>query len=279
MVAVIIPVYNAPQQFQRCVFALQDTLPPTDVKVIVIDDASSDPHIDVVCNALPKGWILVKNRSNLGFVGTVNLGLALASPNDVVILNSDTQVTRGWLDEILNCAQSNERFASVTPLTNNGEIASVPTFCCPNAWPESPELWAEACVNSGPPLYPLIPTAVGFCMFMRRACLDEIGGFDEVLFGRGYGEENDWCCRASDVGWLHGLCDQAFVAHEGGASFGPLGISADNISMQRLLSKHPDYLDRIQEFVEVDLMATRRQQICDYLHGVLIESSSKTHSD
>jgi GT2 family glycosyltransferase len=260
MTAIVLPVFNAVAETRRCVAALEATIPKQQ-SVIVIDDASTDPAIPELLDALPPTWVRVSNRENLGFVGTANLGIALASPADVILLNSDTQVTPGWLDALLSCAGSDERIASVTPLSNNAEIASIPEFCRGNPWPDDPARWAQACLASGPPEYPEVPTGVGFCLYLRRACLDAIGAFDEGAFGRGYGEENDWCMRALSAGWRHVLCDAAYVAHAGGASFGPLGLAPNGEAMEILLQRHPDYMDRVRAFIDADPMAARRRRI------------------
>jgi hypothetical protein len=68
-----------------------------------------------------------------------------------------------------------------------------------------------------------IPTGVGFCLFIRRGCLDDVGFFDEQRFGRGYGEENDFCLRASARGWVNRLCADVFVYHAGGRASGRKG--------------------------------------------------------
>ena len=61
------------------------------------------------------------------------------------------------------------------------------------------------------------------------------------------------------------LCDDAYVVHHGGASFGPLGLKPDENSMSRLLARHPDYLRKVSEFIETDPLQARRQQILDCL--------------
>lgn len=261
MTAVVVPVFNAAAPTRRCLQALAATLSDRPVPIIVIDDASTDPAVAPLLAELPSEWVVVRNEQNLGFVATANLGMALAGRADVILLNSDTQVSAGWLEAMLDCAASDAGIASITPLTNHGEIASVPEFCRPNRWPNDPDRWARAARESGPATYPDIPTAVGFCMYLRRAAIDEIGGFDELAFGRGYGEENDWCCRASAAGWRHVLCDHAFVAHEGGASFGPLGLKPGGEAMDTLLARHPDYMARVRAFIEADPFAARRRQI------------------
>ncbi len=273
MVALVVPIFNGVPETRRCLSALAHSLVDSDARVILIDDASTDPAIGTLLDAMPDGWVQVRNQRNVGFVGSANLGIALAGRSDVILLNSDTQVTSGWLQAVTDCAASDQRIASITPLTNNGEIASIPEFCRPNPWPEQPELWARACRETPGYEYPSVPTAVGFCMFMRRACIDQIGAFDEQTFGRGYGEENDWCCRASDTGWIHVLCDSAYVAHQGGASFGPLGLKPGGRAMQALLARHPDYLDQVQRFIAADPMAQRRQRISQRYQELLQDSS------
>jgi GT2 family glycosyltransferase len=258
---IVVPVFNAPEQLARCLLALHASLERGGASVVVIDDASTDPEVKGLTDRLPDDWVLVRNQTNLGFVATANFGLALAGRDNVILLNSDTQVTPGWLQAIENCAASDARIASVTPLTNHGEIASIPRFCSANPWPRHPENWSQAACRSGPPRYPDLPTAVGFCMFLRREAIDQLGGFDEVAFGRGYGEENDWCCRASAAGWRHVLCDHAFVAHEGGASFEPLGLKPGGQAMEMLLARHPTYLDRVTAFIKADPLAERRNEI------------------
>ncbi|QOC23057.1 glycosyltransferase family 2 protein [Wenzhouxiangella sp. AB-CW3] len=263
MIAVVVPVFNAPAETARCLAALAATV-DEQVPVVVIDDASDDVEVAEVLAGMPSHWVRVHNEKNLGFVATANLGMALAGEADIVLLNADTQVTAGWLEAIRRCANSDTSIASITPLTNNGEIASIPEFCRPNPWPEDAECWARACRESGEPMCPEVPTGVGFCMYLRRACLDCIGEFDEQAFGRGYGEENDWCMRAMQAGWRHVLCDEAFVAHQGGASFGPLGLAPGGQAMETLLQRYPDYMDRVSAFIEADPMATRRQQIINH---------------
>ncbi len=260
MTAVVVPVFNALNETRRCLEALADAVSAS-TPVIVIDDGSTEAGIDALLNGLPEPWIRVRNERNLGFVATANFGLSLASSEDVILLNSDTQVTAGFLDALEACAANDDGIASITPLSNNAEIASIPDFCQPNPWPTQPERWARACRESGPAQYPEVPTAVGFCMYLRRRCLDQIGAFDELVFGKGYGEENDWCMRAIQAGWRHVICDHAYVAHQGNASFGPLGLAPGGEAMTRLLDRHPDYLDRVQSFIQSDPMSQRREAI------------------
>ena len=263
---IVVPVFNALEQTQRCLESLHRTLEsaPDDIEVLIIDDASTDAGINLLLNDVARRWPhwqIQKQLENRGFVATANLGMRIAGNQDVILLNSDTIPAGDWLQRMRRCAASNPTIASITPFSNNGEIVSLPDLCRAAPVPAQPERWARACQAVQPPRYPAIPTAVGFCMYLRRACLNQIGDFDEQAFGRGYGEENDWCMRATAAGWEHVLCDDAFVAHEGNASFGPLGLKPDAASMQRLQQRHPQYAALIQDFIQRDPLAEVRRRI------------------
>jgi GT2 family glycosyltransferase len=131
--------------------------------------------------------------------------------------------------------------------------------------PQNPDAIATVIASCGKPNYPEMPTAVGFCMAISFRAIQRVGLFDEETFGRGYGEENDFCQRAEQAGLRNVLCDNAYVIHHGGASFGPLDLKPDEKSMQRLLAKHPDYQRKVMEFIQEDPLAPRRQEILDCL--------------
>jgi GT2 family glycosyltransferase len=260
---VIIPVFNAFEHLEKCLESLSRTV-PSDTNVLLIDDASTDERVRPLLQAWVSGSKacrrLLEHEENRGFVATVNRGLRLAD-SDVVLLNSDTVVAAGWLQRLAGCLASDPSIATATPWSNNGEIVSIPVFCESAKPPGDPDAVAEVIANCGNPEYPEIPTAVGFCMAVSLRAIKLVGLFDEEAFGRGYGEENDFCQRAGQAGLRNVLCDDVYVVHHGGASFGPLGLKPDNNSMQRLLAKHPDYQNRIARFIQQDPHAARRQEI------------------
>ena len=264
-VSVVIPVYDAPRELERCLASVYSTV-PGDTEVVVLDDASPDPSTAEVLRRwrkkAPDDWKFLANKENQGFVGTANWGMKLTQKN-VVLLNSDTEVTPGWLQGLQRCLSSDPMIATATPWTNNGEIASIPGFCQVNPVPPDASAVAGVIARSGAAIYPELPTAVGFCMAISRSAIDRIGVFDEVLFGKGYGEENDFSMRAAQAGMRNVLCDDVYVVHLGGRSFGPIGLKPDESSMQRLLSRHPDYLHQVQAFIKSDPLAARRTTIID----------------
>ncbi len=264
---VIVPVFNAFEKLEACLESISRTV-PADTRVLLIDDASTDERV----RPLLESWVneakpdrrLLVHDVNRGFVASANHGMQIAG-TDVVLLNSDTEVTTGWIQKLKDCLDSDASIATATPWSNNGEIVSIPRFCVSNPVPPDPEVIASIIESCGQATYPEMPTAVGFCMAVSLRAIRRIGLFDEATFGRGYGEENDFCQRAEQAGMRNVLCDDAYVVHHGGASFGPLGLKPDQNSMNRLLARHPDYMSKVSEFIETDPLKARRQQILDCL--------------
>jgi GT2 family glycosyltransferase/SAM-dependent methyltransferase/glycosyltransferase involved in cell wall biosynthesis len=254
LVDVVIPIYNAYLELLGCLNSVRRA-GCAGYRLVLVDDGSTDPRIGELLRQLEQSegaeFVLLRNELNLGFVHSVNRAMAL-SRNDVVLLNSDTVVTRGWLDKLRRCAASDRRIGTITPFTNNGEICSFPRFCEPNPVPEDPELVNRALERAAIPLYPDLPTGVGFCLYIRRALLDRIGLFDAESFGLGYGEENDFCLRALQAGYRNVLCEDTFVVHLGGASFQGETARLRDENLQRLLAKHPRYLDQVHRFIAQD---------------------------
>jgi GT2 family glycosyltransferase len=264
---IIIPVFNAFEQLKACLESVRRTV-PADTRILLIDDASTDervqPLLQLFADEAETYRRLIKHDQNKGFVATANHGMRLAE-TDLILLNSDTEVTNGWLEQLADCLASDPSIATATPWSNNGEIVSIPEFCVANPVPAKPDAIASVIASCGQAGYPEMPTAVGFCMAISSRAINRIGLFDEATFGRGYGEENDFCQRVEQGGFRNVLCDNAYVVHHGGASFGPLGLKPDEKSMQRLLTKHPDYHRIVSEFIRSDPFAARRQKILDCL--------------
>lgn len=249
---VIIPVYNAYDAVKECI---ESVLKNTDFKkahLILIDDKSPDERIVPMLEGYAKKnkdkITLLLNKENLGFVGTVNRGMKY-SKNDVLLLNSDTEVPKGWLDGIMGCAYSDPMIATVTPLSNNATLASVPKMFQPNLIPNGMSLEQMAKVVKECSLreYPEIPTAHGFCMYIKRVALDTVGFFDEEAFGKGYGEENDFSFRCFEYGYRNVLCDDVYVLHKESQSF--LDTKVDN--SKALAKKHPELKNALDDWCKI----------------------------
>jgi glycosyltransferase involved in cell wall biosynthesis len=155
-------------------------------------------------------------------------------------------------------AYAGERVGTVTPFSNNATICSYPSL------PGGPlPLGRDLAVldaafqraDRGRAVE--VPTAVGFAMYIRRDCLDSVGLFDAETFGHGYGEENDFCLRATAKGWTHLLACDTFVFHVGEVSFGKFSPSRDR-AWKALVARYPDYSERVSRHVKRDQAAPSR---------------------
>ena len=236
---IIIPIYNAFDDLQRCIASVLTCTDLTRHRILLINDASPDERFRPYIDSLASDRIIViENKKNIGFSGSINRGIQVSEHRDVILLNSDTLVTPRWVDKLVDCAYEEASIATVTPLSNNATLCSVPEFLNENSLPEgySLEQYAELIEKFSMKLYPRIPVANGFCMYIKREVINRIGQFDMETFGRGYGEENDFCYRAEQVGYHHVMCDDTYIYHAGSSSF----ISEEK---RRLIKLHEKILD------------------------------------
>jgi len=267
MIDVIVPVFRGHHQTRCCLESVLANRDAGAIEVVVVDDATPEPALAEYLDGLSRSGAitLLRNETNSGFVETANRGMSLHRDRDVVLLNSDTEVAEGWLERLAACVYREPDVGTVTPFSNNATICSYPFDGWSGGVPGTLGLAGLdrliAATNAG--RYVEIPTAVGFCMYIRRACLDAVGFFDAERFGRGYGEENDFSLRARAAGWRSVIAADVFVFHQGSVSFGTERQALQRAGMRRLLEVHPGFLDEIGDFSHRDPVAPLRRAIDD----------------
>lgn len=257
-VDVIIPVYKDLAETRDCIESVLASELGPNVRLVVRNDASPEPEVTAWLRerAATGAFILQENDVNLGFVGTVNVSMRESIESGaeaVLLLNSDTEVAGDWVTRMAAHAAARSEVSSVTALSNNATICSWPKLGS-NPMPPGAsvsELDAAArAANAGTSVE--IPTGVGFCMLITAASLRDVGLFDEKAFGKGYGEENDFCMRASEEGYVHLLAQDVFVHHQGEVSFasdsGPGKQRAEKI----ILTRYPNYNRLVSNHVGQD---------------------------
>lgn len=220
-VDIIIPVYNGYEDIQLCMESILKYTDLTKNRVILVNDKSPDERILPLLQGYVREHIeLIDSPVNEGFSASVNKGMC-ASDTDVILLNSDTIVTKNWVEKIAACAYHDAETGTVTPLSNSATLCSTPVMCQDNKVPENVTIdeYAKIIERCSLKAYPRITVAVGFCMFIKREVIDLVGLFDGKTFERGYGEENDFCNRAEQYGYKHVMCDDTFIYHKGTVSF------------------------------------------------------------
>lgn len=262
-VDVVMPVYGGRALALAAIGSVLEAANRGAYDLVVVDDASPDPLLRADLATLAEAGLitLLVNERNVGFVGSVNRGMSLHPDRDVVLLNSDTRVFGDWLDRLL-AALRTVRTATATPLSNAATILSYPATLCENRPVSALDAahWDRLCAAIDAPVVE-IPTAIGFCMAVSRTCLDQIGTFDQERFGRGYGEENDFCLRATAAGWRHVAAPGIFVWHRGGNSFGEKRGELIAAAQATLEALHPGYAASVGRFIRRDPLEPVRRAL------------------
>ncbi len=270
-VVILLPVHNAHDMVSDC---LDRVRAHTDVPWVMylINDSSTDPRIAPMLQAFadaenqdqPGRVRLRETPQNLGFVGAVNMGFediaGAGGEAPVILLNSDAMVPAGWASRLVAPLLADASVASVTPMSNDAEIFSAPVICAPSALPPGQVDTLDAMARRLHRDIQLAeaPTGVGFCMAMARSFLRQVPAFDTV-FGRGYGEEVDWCQKTRALGGRHVCTAQLFVEHSGGASFGSEEKQAAVLNNNRIVAKrYPTYDADVQRFLKTDPLISAR---------------------
>lgn len=261
---VVVPVHDALDAVSSCLGSLFRNTSFGDAdRLLLIDDASPDPRIASLLAAFADrpGVRVLTNAQNLGYTRTINRALAETGDDDVVLLNSDTLVGPNWLRRLKISAGRHDRIGTVTAVSNAAGEFSVPT--AGNAPPPAgidADTLARAVADSGATPFE-VPTGNGFCLYLRRALVAAIGGFDEAEFPTGYGEENDFCMRAASAGWVNLVDPSVYVQHVRSASFGERREALAAAGYERVVARHPQYPGRIAAIGASPAFADARYRI------------------
>lgn len=225
-VDVVVCVHNALEDVKRCLDSVLK-YSGSQYSLIIVDDGSAEDTRDFLADFARNNKVkFIHNEQALGYTFAANIGLRNSSSDYAVLLNSDTIVTHGWLDKMVCCGESDSKIGLVGPLSNTASWQSVPKISENGDWaenilPENIDLeqLAKLISQDSEKMYPKIPLLNGFCLMIKRAVIDDLGYFDEENFGRGYGEENDYCLRAGKNGWSLAVADDTYIFHSQSKSY------------------------------------------------------------
>jgi GT2 family glycosyltransferase len=247
---IIVPVYNACDDVLLCLSSLVEK---TELlhRVIIINDGQDTRTAEMLkaFNSAYNHIEVLTNPKNIGYTKSVNKGIAYSNADWVVVLNSDTIVSRNWLGKLMNCALSSHDVGMVGALSNAASWQSVPHIHDTNGdWHLNPlpkgmsvDDMAIKISELSTREYPDVGVINGFCQLINQKMLDVIGVLDEIAFPVGYGEENDMCARAVKAGYKLLIADDTYIYHSKSKSFGheKRKILAKQGSAA-LKNKHPD---------------------------------------
>ncbi len=263
-VTIIVPVFNAYAETRNCLESLAKVVDFEKARVLILDDASTDGRVRPLLEEFSQrdGIDLISHQKNMGYTANINVGVKAAGNDDVILLNSDTIVTPGFVEGLQRAVYAKNKVGTATAMGDNAGAFSFPIFNEANPKPEgvSYDDHAAAILNSTKECHPVaVPTGSGFCFYIRRALINEIGLFDEEAFPRGYGEENDFCMRGLRAGWGHVISPYAYVFHVRSASFGDEKALLINGAVDTVTKRYPEYAARVKDaFASDDMAALRR---------------------
>lgn len=222
---IIIPVWNQLAFTKDCIESIAGNT-ESGYRIIVIDNASGEEtrrYLETLSNDSANHILLIRNVKNLGFVKAVNQGIAASDAERICLLNNDTLVTKDWLREMLQVADSEKDIGIVNPSSNN--LGQRPS----NGEPIS--LYAEKLKEQSGKFLET-GASIGFCMLIKREVIDKIGVFDEI-YGMGNFEDTDFSRRAIREGYRCVRACGAYVYHRENSSFNKIRTFEEDFKRNR----------------------------------------------
>lgn len=252
-ITVVIPIYKDWQSLSKCIESLKKYLDNRHQVILINDMGNEWRKLENKILDSIKGYnnyIYYKNKNNIGFIKSCNRAVfELANPNnDILLLNSDTEVTEGFLNEMNEILNSESRIGVVCPRSNKAAFLSVPIHRNNNV-----EVTREQSYHIYKEIHPYLPraeevwTGVGFAFLVKKEIIDKFGLFDEI-YGRGYNEENDFCMRIRQAGYKIMKANHAYVFHDEGKSFSSEKEELELRNSSLLLRRYPDYWDNVKKY-------------------------------
>jgi GT2 family glycosyltransferase len=223
---IIICVHNALEDVKECLDSVQKFTEPSHSLILINDGSNEETTRFLEGFSKHRSSTLITNSGAMGYTFAANQGLRASKGDFVVLLNSDTVVTPHWLERLIECAESDEKIGIVGPLSNTASWQSIPKLTKNNDWADNPlpdgltlNEMSSLIFDYSPKFFPTVRFLNGFCLLIKRQLITEIGYFDEQNFGKGYGEEDDYCIRAKQKGWDLVVADNVYIYHKQSRSY------------------------------------------------------------
>lgn len=277
---IVVPIYADWSSLKDCLESLAEHTDLGRNKVLLINDCG--PEADRLEKYIKSfirnrnGFEYHRNVRNLGFIKTCNKAVLELdkSGNNALLLNSDTKVTTGWLEEMTEVLYISPKHAVVSPRSNNATLTTIPLSAAVKKGIEPRASYAIfKKINPKLPRFYVAPVAHGFCMLIRRSVISKNGLFD-TAFGKGYGEEVDFCMRIKAAGNLSIISNQSYVFHLEARSFtvpAKEKMLAEN--NQIIWQRYPKYRQLVRDYMERTVAA---ESVIEDTVGIKTSGNLKT---
>jgi len=225
---VIIPVHNQLQHLIKCV---ESVISKTDnLNLIIVDDGSEQETSDwIIDNEQSLGYVVIRHEQAMGFSKSCNDGIDYAMANYdfscLCLLNSDTEIiTDNWFTKVSDFFETDDKIGVAGVMSDNALAQTV----------RNKKLYLSK-IDSKPTVYSYL--IHGFCYFIGRSLIMEIGKLDEVVFPH-YGSEDDYSLKSISEGFINLLVGSVFVHHVNNASY------TEKVRAKFILHTVPDLKNR-----------------------------------
>ena len=221
-ISVIVLCYNQLDYTRKCVESVLSVTAYPNYELVLVDNCSADATADYLSEvaATHKNVKIILNKTNRGFAGGNNDGIAVSDGDYFVLLNNDTIVTRGWLSGLLKHFRNDRQVGLVGPVTNSignearihvnyTEVDGMPAFADAYTYHHMGEE------------YPHHGILAMFCLMISRTLYDKVGPLDEH-YGMGMFEDDDYSMASQKLGYRNVLAEDVFIHHFGSVSFSKL---------------------------------------------------------
>ena len=228
-IAIVILNWNGAKLLQQFLPSVIEFSKGDSTNIIVADNGSTDDSLQILQSQFPEVKIL-DLKQNYGFARGYNEALKQIDADYFVVLNSDVEVTSGWLEAPIRLMESDSTIAAVQPKIlsyhqkTHFEYAGAAggfidrfgyPFCRGRIFNEVEEDHDQ--YNDSIDIF----WATGACMFVRANCFHDVGGFDADFWA--HMEEIDLCWRFKNRDYRVVYTSESTVYHVGGGT-----LSYDN---------------------------------------------------
>ncbi len=251
-VTIVIPTKNRADLLARCLDSLARTVPRESVKVVVVDDGSTDPATLELLRGLParadlRCEVLTVPASPDGFNYSrlVNLGTARADTPLVLHLNNDVEATApGWLEDMVGwLSVPGVGVVGAKLLYPDGTINHAGISISRQDGLAHVQFEKEPAEEFGYFFLPRttrnVAAVTGACLLTRTGLYRRLGGFNERDFGVAYNDV-DYCLRCAEAGLRTVVTPQAVLTHVGSATRGGTYTEREHVAF---VARHGGYRD------------------------------------
>ncbi len=245
LVSIIIPAYNNWDYNYKCLKSIFDNTYGVSYEIIFADDCSTDETKNI--SEYVKNINIVRNKDNLMFLRNCNNAADQARGKYVLFLNNDTQVQQGWLNSLVDLAESDDEI---------GLVGSKLVYPDGRLQEAGGIIWNDASgwnygIFNDPDLSEFnyvkeVDYVSGACIMVRKDLWDEIGGFDE-RFAPAYFEDTDLAFEIRNKGYKVMYQPESVVVHFEGVSHGTdetKGVKKNQVkNRKKFVEKWQDVLD------------------------------------